>query len=45
VWHDNIKAIIDVDMDTEGLWSKELPERMYHMDAQWFISHTDFYYM
>ncbi|KAK0643888.1 hypothetical protein B0T16DRAFT_190532 [Cercophora newfieldiana] len=45
VWHDNIKAIIDVEMDTEGRWVKELPKRMYHMDAQWFISHTEFYYM
>ncbi|KAK0627458.1 hypothetical protein B0T14DRAFT_512660 [Immersiella caudata] len=45
VWHDNIKAIIEVDMDTEGLWRRELPKRMYPMDAQWFISHTGFYYM
>ncbi|KAK4449868.1 hypothetical protein QBC34DRAFT_83855 [Podospora aff. communis PSN243] len=45
VWHDNIKAIIEVEMDTRGLWKKEIRRRMYHMDAEWFISHTEFYYM
>ncbi|KAK5658140.1 hypothetical protein OQA88_2113 [Cercophora sp. LCS_1] len=45
VWFDNLKAIIEVDMDLEGKWQKELPKRMYPDDAMWFINHTETYFM
>ena len=45
VWFDNLKAIIDIDMDLEGKWNDELPKRMYPDDALWFINHTEMYYM
>jgi len=45
VWYDNIKAIIEVDMDLEGKWMTELPKRMYPDDAIWFWTHTEYYYM
>lgn len=45
VWFDNIKTIIDVDMDPEGLWMTALPQQMYPDDAIWFITHAQAMYM
>ncbi|KAK0620683.1 hypothetical protein B0T14DRAFT_236244 [Immersiella caudata] len=45
VWFDNLKAIIDIDMDVEGKWREELPKRMFPDDAMGFIVHTGSYYM
>jgi len=45
VWLDNLKAIIEVDMDLEGKWQKELPKRMYPDDAMAFIVHMEMFYM
>jgi hypothetical protein len=45
VWFDNIKAIIDLDMDSENRWEMELCRRMYPSDAQWFFAHTQMFYM
>ncbi|KAK3312516.1 hypothetical protein B0H66DRAFT_485832 [Apodospora peruviana] len=45
VWFDNIKAIIEVEMDLEAKWRLELPKRMFPTDAMWFFSHVDHSYM
>ena len=45
VWLDNIKAIIELDMDVEGKWKTELCRRMYPDDAMWFFAHTEMFYM
>ncbi|KAK3364707.1 hypothetical protein B0T25DRAFT_620570 [Lasiosphaeria hispida] len=45
VWYDNIKAIIDLEMDPGCEWIRELPKRMYPDDAMWFYTHTELYYM
>lgn len=45
VWLNNIKAIIDLDIDVEGKWKTDLCRRMYPVDAQWFFSHTEMFYM
>jgi hypothetical protein len=42
---DNLKAIIDVDIDVEGEWKNELPKHMYPDDALWFVSHIEHFYM
>lgn len=45
VWFDNIKAIIELDMDNESKWILELPERMYPDDAKWAIWHCQSMFM
>lgn len=45
VWFNNLKEIIELDMDVEGDWITELPKRMYPEDANWFHNHTESYYM
>ncbi|XXH01737.1 hypothetical protein Hte_008098 [Hypoxylon texense] len=45
VWFDNIKTIIELDMDPEGLWMKNLLGQMYPDDAIWFISHAQGMFM
>ncbi|KAK4066127.1 uncharacterized protein Triagg1_8195 [Trichoderma aggressivum f. europaeum] len=45
VWFDNIKTIIELDMDDELDWISELPERMYPDDARWAISHCESMFM
>ncbi|KAL7961058.1 hypothetical protein V8C34DRAFT_320308 [Trichoderma compactum] len=45
VWFDNIKTIIELDMDDELNWISELPERMYPDDARWAISHCQSMFM
>ncbi|KAL6836938.1 hypothetical protein V8C40DRAFT_228754 [Trichoderma camerunense] len=45
VWFDNIKTIIDLDMDDELNWISELPERMYPDDARWAIMHCQYFFM
>jgi len=44
VWFDNIQAIIDIEIDVEDEWTKELPKRMYPLDALWFIGDMEGYY-
>ncbi|KAK0714725.1 hypothetical protein B0H67DRAFT_489717 [Lasiosphaeris hirsuta] len=45
VWFNNLKTIMELDMDLEGNWIHELPKRMYHEDAMGFFIHTEFSYM
>ncbi|KAK3352524.1 hypothetical protein B0T25DRAFT_187195 [Lasiosphaeria hispida] len=45
VWFNNLKTIMELDMDLEGKWVRELPKRMYHEDAMGFFIHTEFSYM
>ena len=45
VWFNNLKTIMEVHMDPEMAWMKELPKQMYVDDAMWFISHAQFMYM
>ncbi|KAI0126689.1 hypothetical protein BJ170DRAFT_724254 [Xylariales sp. AK1849] len=45
VWLSNLKAIIDLKMDAEGLWRTEIVKMMYPEDAMWFIAHVQCSYM
>ncbi|KAI0165415.1 hypothetical protein GGR52DRAFT_558618 [Hypoxylon sp. FL1284] len=45
VWFHNIKTIMELDMDPQGLWIRALLGKMYPADAMWFISHTQMMYM
>ena len=45
VWLDNIKQIIDMDMDLEYDWAHELTKRMYPEDAMMFFMHSEMFYM
>ncbi|KAK0721954.1 hypothetical protein B0T26DRAFT_196561 [Lasiosphaeria miniovina] len=45
VWLDNLRAIIELEMDPEGEWKSKLLKRMYMDDAMWFITHAQCSYM
>ncbi|KAK0636639.1 hypothetical protein B0T17DRAFT_480835 [Bombardia bombarda] len=45
VWFDNLRTIMELDMDIERRWIQELPKRMFSYDAMWFIMHAQSYYM
>lgn len=45
VWFDNIKGILELKMDPNGHWMRDLRERIYPDDAMWFISHTQMMYL
>lgn len=45
VWLDNIKAIIELDMDLKSEWPKRLAKRTYLPDALWFFTHVEASYM
>ena len=45
VWFDNIKAMLELKMDTEGKWMGELRKRIYPDDAEWFVAHTQMMYL
>jgi hypothetical protein len=45
VWFDNIKGILELKMDYEMKWMKEIHERIYPDDAEWFINNTQQFYM
>ncbi|OBT69547.1 hypothetical protein VE03_01179 [Pseudogymnoascus sp. 23342-1-I1] len=45
VWFDNIKAILELQMDPGGGWMKEIRKRIYPGDAEWFVHHTQSMYM
>ncbi|KAH7023846.1 hypothetical protein EDB80DRAFT_698755 [Ilyonectria destructans] len=45
VWFDNLKAIMELEMDAEKKWIFELPKMMFPMDAEWFIAHVEGTYM
>ncbi|KAF7542976.1 hypothetical protein G7Z17_g11120 [Cylindrodendrum hubeiense] len=45
VWFDNLKTIMELEMDPEKQWINELPKKMFPMDAEWFIYHVEGSYM
>lgn len=45
VWFDNMKALLDVQIDAGNQWMKFLQERMYEDDAMWAISNIQMFYM
>jgi len=45
VWLDNIKQIIDMEMDLEYDWANELPKKMYPDDAMGCFIHSEMFYM
>ncbi|KAH8885967.1 hypothetical protein GQ53DRAFT_845110 [Thozetella sp. PMI_491] len=45
VWFDNLKAIMELKMDVEGEWMSKIRKRIYFQDAEWFVKHTQFFYM
>lgn len=45
VWFHNLKTIIELRMDPEGKWIRDLPKRMFTADAMWFITHAQCSYM
>lgn len=45
VWFDNIKGMLELKMDSNGRWMRELQERIYPDDAIWFIAHTQMMYL
>ncbi|KAK3954282.1 hypothetical protein QBC32DRAFT_336702 [Pseudoneurospora amorphoporcata] len=45
VWLHNIETIINLDMDPESNWIRELPKKMYQNDAMWFFTHVQGSYM
>ncbi|KPM38266.1 hypothetical protein AK830_g8295 [Neonectria ditissima] len=44
-WFDNIKTIMNLDMDPAKDWITELPRKMFPLDARWFIAHVQMSYM
>lgn len=45
VWLKSIKTILDLKIDLLGNWKKELVANIYPMDALWFITHMEWYYL
>jgi len=45
VWFDNLRTILELRMDPEGEWIKDLPKRMFSDNAMWFIIHPQRIYM
>lgn len=45
VWLHNLKTIMDIEMDLEMQWQRELPKLIFPLDALGFITHITFYYM
>lgn len=45
VWFDNIKAMLELEMDLEDKWMGKLLDRIYPDDAKWFIENTQQRYL
>ncbi|OBT57412.1 hypothetical protein VE04_02573 [Pseudogymnoascus sp. 24MN13] len=45
VWFDNIKAMLELEMDPGGEWMEKIRKRAYPPDAEWFVHHTQSMYM
>ncbi|KKP07751.1 hypothetical protein THAR02_00139 [Trichoderma harzianum] len=45
VWYHNLETIMNLEMDPERKWIRELPCKMFSDDAYWFIMHCEMYYM
>ncbi|KAL7958320.1 hypothetical protein V8C34DRAFT_283028 [Trichoderma compactum] len=45
VWYHNLETIMNLEMDPERKWVRQLPRKMFSDDAHWFIMHCEMYYM
>lgn len=45
VWFHSIKVILELKMDLEREWTRNLVDSMYPEDAMWFIAHTEMMYL
>ncbi|KAF2134927.1 hypothetical protein P153DRAFT_329801 [Dothidotthia symphoricarpi CBS 119687] len=45
VWFQSIKTILNLEMDLDGSWQKQLLRDIYPSDAMWFIMHTEWYFL
>ena len=45
VWFDNLTAIMELDMDAAEKWIDKIRKRIYRLDAEMFIQHTQGSYM
>lgn len=45
IWFDNLKAIMEMDMDLKGDWMAKLTKSMYPDDAKWAIAHIQLMYL
>lgn len=45
VWFDNLRGILDLNMDTGSSWTERILQELYPDDARWFILHLEFNYM
>lgn len=45
IWFDNLKSILEIDMDLKGDWMAKLKESMYPGDAEWAISNIQGMYL
>ena len=45
VWFNNIKGMLELEMDVEDKWIRELIDRIYPDDAMWFVANTQMNYL
>ena len=45
VWFNNIKGMLELEMDLKDKWIRELRDRIYPDDAMWFIANTQMNYL
>lgn len=45
VWFNNIKGMLELEMDLKDKWIRELRDRIYPDDAMWFIANTQMRYL
>lgn len=45
VWFKSIKTILNIKLDMQGKWKKELVDSIYPHDAFWFIMHMEYYFL
>lgn len=45
VWFDNIKGILDLNMDAGLVWMEKIQKRIYPDDADWFCNNVQQFYM
>ncbi|KAH0565111.1 hypothetical protein GP486_001495 [Trichoglossum hirsutum] len=45
VWFDNIKAILELELDTAFNWTDAIEKRIYPDDAKWFTNNMQGYYL
>lgn len=45
VWLDNIKGILELELDHKMQWKQRIEERIYPMDAKWFFINVKMFWM